>query len=384
MRISQLVALTESMDLQHIGPDVAIFGMTTDSRQIAQGELFAALSGTQTDGRRFIAQAIEAGAVATLHDGTTTLPVDHPQLLHPEPRRALAEIAAAFYGHPARALKMIGITGSNGKTTVAAMVESILTVNGMTTGVIGTTGIRYPGSRAPSPLTTPEPITLHRALRAMVDHGCKAVVAEVSSHALTQHRTTGIPWQVAAFTNLTRDHLDHHGTMENYWQAKSRLFLDTPHPTAAVINRDDPFGEKLVHLCGSSGVPVTGFSLKPQKCDGFYADAITLGWTQSHFDLITPGRTQPLTLGAGGRCNIANALTAAAICWNLGFNETEIVAGLAAFRPVRGRLESICSGQPFTVIVDFAHTPDALEHLLNTSREITPTGKRILVFGCGG
>ncbi|MBF0215352.1 MAG: UDP-N-acetylmuramoyl-L-alanyl-D-glutamate--2,6-diaminopimelate ligase, partial [Magnetococcales bacterium] len=214
MKLSELLAQTRLEGWNPPGTgitqEVTITGLTADSRQVIPGALFAALPGSRDDGTRFIEPAIASGAVAILHPADLSPPPGVISLPHPEPRRALAALAAAYWGHPADHLKMIGITGSNGKTTVAAMVEAILTRQGIATGVIGTTGTRHPGGTRPAALTTPDPITLHQSLAAMREAGCSAAVAEVSSHALTQCRTAGIFWQAAAFTNLSRDHLDYH------------------------------------------------------------------------------------------------------------------------------------------------------------------------------
>lgn len=384
MRLSQLIASAGLTGLDHLGEDTEISGLTADSRAVTLGALFAALPGVASHGIHHVSQAATQGAGAILHDGATQLECDLPQLIHPEPRLALAALAAAYFDHPARQLKMVAVTGSNGKTTVAAMVEAILTASGMTTGVIGTTGVRYPGITLPPGLTTPDPITLHHSLRAMADHGCQAVVAEVSSHALTQHRTATIQWDAAAFTNLTQDHLDYHITMEAYWQAKTHLFCDSPLPKAAILNWDDPKGLELTPQLTAMGIDVTGFSLKNCIKTDFFAHDIDLQWTHTHFHMHTPGQPLEIHLSASGRFNVANALTAAALCWSLGVREADIQAGLTAFRPVSGRMEPIQSGQPFTVIVDFAHTPDALEQLLTTAKEISTTGRRLLLFGCGG
>ncbi|MBF0273252.1 MAG: UDP-N-acetylmuramoyl-L-alanyl-D-glutamate--2,6-diaminopimelate ligase [Magnetococcales bacterium] len=382
MKLSRLLAQTRLEGVRLVGADVEISAVTADSRLVGPGALFAALSGSRAQGAQFIDPALAAGAVAILHDGSREIPATG--VIHPQPRRALAALAAAFYDHPTDGLPCVGITGSNGKTTVAAMVEAILGASGMASGVIGTTGSRHGGGTRPATLTTPDPVTLQQTLHEMRAHGCAAVVAEVSSHALTQQRTAGIPWSAVAFTNLSRDHLDYHGTMEAYWQAKRSLFLDPPHPGAAIINLDDPKGRELVQACEHRGIPVSGFSLEGAPEARFTAKDIRLEWTRTCFHMTTPQAPLDLVVESSGRFNVANALTAAALCWSLGVRESGIAAGLSAFRPVRGRLEPIRHGQPFTVIVDFAHTPDALERLLTTAAEISPQARRLLVFGCGG
>ncbi len=378
------------------GMNYRIAGIHADSRAIGPGFIFAALQGLQNDGRRFIPQALSAGAVAILYDGqplpetiAKSIPAHITHLHHADPRLALAHLAAAFYGHPGRQIKTIAITGTNGKTTVAAMIESILNAHGQRVGVVGTTGIRHPGVLKPNPLTTPDPVAFQSCLREMSDNRCDAVVVEVSSHALDQQRTSGTPWQVALFTNLSRDHLDYHTTENTYFEAKARLFLEQK-PKIAVINGADPWGQKLANLCqnqhpGWHQPPVTRFGegTNQAKMD-FSAQGIALSWQQTRFDLNTPGETIPIALPAAGRFNVENALAAAAVCWQLGMREGEIVQGLDRFQPPPGRMETIHAGQPFAVVIDFAHTPDALERLLTSARELTPDGRIITVFGCGG
>ncbi|MEO5346025.1 MAG: UDP-N-acetylmuramoyl-L-alanyl-D-glutamate--2,6-diaminopimelate ligase [Magnetococcus sp. YQC-9] len=382
MRCSELLHETRLTGLVCLGEDVEITTLGTDSRQVTPGTLFAALPGSRVDGRRFIDAAIAAGAAALLHDGSR--PLSFPSFIHPEPRLALAHLAAAFNGHPADGMRMLAVTGSNGKTSVAAMVEAILQAADIPTGVIGTTGTRFPGGGQHAALTTPDPITLQATLAAMRRAGCQAVIAEVSSHALDQQRTAGIHWQAAAFTNLSRDHLDYHGTMDAYWQAKRRLFLDTPHPGAAIINLDDPKGEELADGCRRLGIPVTGFSQAGHPGAELKAEEIRLEWLTTHFQWVTLQERHPIRLQTSGRFHVANALTAAGLCRSIGIESRAIDAGLEAFRAVKGRMETIRQGQPFTILIDFAHTPDALERLLTTVAEISQASRRILVFGCGG
>ncbi|MEO5353982.1 MAG: UDP-N-acetylmuramoyl-L-alanyl-D-glutamate--2,6-diaminopimelate ligase [Magnetococcus sp. XQGC-1] len=380
------------------GPDSMITGISADSRHIAPGFLFAALpvlrtEGAHTAGEHFVPAALAAGAVAILHDGRLTSLPDHiTQLIHPEPRYALAMLTAAFYGHPSRQMTMLAITGTNGKTSTAAMIEAILShLPGQRVGVIGTTGVRHPGFSLPSPLTTPDPVALHTHLRAMADNRCTAVVMEVSSHALDQHRATGIAWQVAIFTHLTRDHLDYHGTEEHYFASKAALFLRDA-PASAVIGVDDAWGQELARRCAER-MPMYTFRMHcpgmgtttqaPSGLFSFCPDAIELSWQGSRFLLRTPDGPLEIFLPGPGRFNVANAMAAAAACWQLGIPGEEIAAGLRQFSPAPGRMESIQAGQPFAVVVDYAHTPDALARLLHSTRALTK-GRIITVFGCGG
>ncbi|MBF0401267.1 MAG: UDP-N-acetylmuramoyl-L-alanyl-D-glutamate--2,6-diaminopimelate ligase [Magnetococcales bacterium] len=388
-----LAARCEGVRMQ--GPDLPITGLSADSRQVAPGFLFAALAGTRTVGSHFVTAALAAGAVAVLHDGSLELPASVAQFSHPNPRHALALLAAAFYGNPARQMRMVAITGTNGKTSTAAMVEAILLQQGERVGVIGTTGIRYPGFEQANPLTTPDPVALHRQLRNMADNRCSSVVMEVSSHALDQHRTAGIPWQVAVFTHLSRDHLDYHQTEQAYFDSKAALFL-RDGPARAVIGIEEPWGQRLAQRC-LGVLPVATFSIGPPVhapvvppltdpalvAQPFYADDIALSWLGCRFRLHTPVGTLPVTLPGAGRFNVANALAAAATGWQLGIPEATIAAGLRQFSPAPGRMQTVQGGQPFAVVVDYAHTPDALERVLQTARSLT-TGRIIAVFGCGG
>ncbi|MBF0426127.1 MAG: UDP-N-acetylmuramoyl-L-alanyl-D-glutamate--2,6-diaminopimelate ligase [Magnetococcales bacterium] len=369
------------------GADVVITALTADSRQVVPGSLFAALAGTRADGRRFINDALQRGAVAILDDGTwTPEPAQADRvcrIIHPEPRRGLSWLAAAFFAQPTRALRMVGITGTNGKTTVAAMIASILSHAGERVGVLGTTGHRWPGVERPSAMTTPDPIALQALFAEMRAAGCSAAAMEVSSHALDQRRVAAIRFDAAAFLNLTRDHLDYHGNEENYFQAKARLFQPGQCARAA-IHRDDARAEMLLEQCQAAAIPTLTFAIGEgaNRADlRARVDAMT--WSGSRFDLLTPEGDLPIQLPVAGTVNIANALAAAALARQLEVGWASIQAGLAAFAPPPGRMQTLEQGQPFAVVVDYAHTPDALERLLRTARALTP-GRLIVLFGCGG
>ncbi|MBF0096544.1 MAG: UDP-N-acetylmuramoyl-L-alanyl-D-glutamate--2,6-diaminopimelate ligase [Magnetococcales bacterium] len=372
-----------------LGPDAHINGLCADSRQIRPGALFAALSGSHTSGSRFVEQALAAGAVAVLHDGSLSLPDSLCQIIHPEPRVALALLAAAFYGQPSRTMTMLAITGTNGKTSTAAMIEAILKQQEPyreRVGVIGTTGIRGPGIDQPNPLTTPDPVALQASLQQLQNAGCRAVVMEVSSHALEQRRTAGIFWQVALFTHLTRDHLDYHGTEAAYFASKAALFT-RDQPARAVIGIDDPWGVALAEQCHAK-MPMVTFqhSCPPASANPtphFCASQVQLSWQASRFQLHGPDGQIAITLPSPGRFNVANAVAAAATCWQLGIPLAAIQSGLANFQPAPGRMQTIQAGQPFAVLIDYAHTPDALERLLLSTRHLT-AGRMIVLFGCGG
>jgi UDP-N-acetylmuramoyl-L-alanyl-D-glutamate--2,6-diaminopimelate ligase len=302
---------------------------------------------------------------------------------------ALALLASAFYGQPSHTMTMLAITGTNGKTSTAAMIEAILKQHEPyreRVGVIGTTGIRGPGIDQPNPLTTPDPIALQASLQQLQHAGCRAVVMEVSSHALEQRRTAGIFWQVAIFTHLTRDHLDYHGTEEAYFASKAALFT-RDQPARAVVGIDDAWGLALAAQC-QNHLPLTTFqqacpTSAAQPAPHFCAAQVQLSWQESRFLLHSPDGQIDITLPSPGRFNVANAVAAAAACWQLGISLPSIQNGLAHFQPAPGRMQTIQAGQPFAVLIDYAHTPDALERLLLSTRRLT-AGKMILLFGCGG
>ncbi|MBF0454052.1 MAG: UDP-N-acetylmuramoyl-L-alanyl-D-glutamate--2,6-diaminopimelate ligase [Magnetococcales bacterium] len=389
-KASQLHARTNLEGLVFSGADSTLSALTADSRQVQPGTLFAALSGSQQDGNRFIPQAIEAGASALLFATPPSFPLPETlaQFSHPQPRLALAHLAETFYDHPGTKLKLAAITGTNGKTSVAAMMESILMVAKERVGIIGTTGIRWPDHQQNNPLTTPDSISLQACLAQMVEADCRFAVLEVSSHALSQHRVEGLPFHVALFTNLSRDHLDYHGCQESYFRAKASLFLHNP-PPFAVINLDDSHGITLFEECPESTEKI-GFSLQgggAERARGYpilTAKEVTLSQNSSQFQLVTPAGSLPICLPVAGRFNVANALAAAGGAWALGLDCETIAAGLAHFRPHPGRMNSLDLGQPFGVIIDFAHTPDGLENLIKAARETLTNGRILTVFGCGG
>lgn len=337
-----------------------------DSRAVRAGSLFCCVPGAVTDGHAYAEQAVRAGATALLVDHLVDLPgeLDRAVQVRVAPggvRPAMAHLAAAFWGDPSRDLVMAGITGTNGKTTAAHLVRSILDAAGMPTGVIGTLG----GER-----TTPEAPTLQGLLAGLLGEGRRAVAMEVSSHALTQHRVDGVHYDVAAFTNLSHDHLDHHHSMEEYFAAKASLF--TPEHTAlAVVNVDDPWGERLAHQIADVPVHVV------RRSD---AADITLSVGSSTFRWRGHEMTLPLT----GAFNVDNALLAATVATSLGADEEAVVAGLAAAPAVPGRMEVVTPGPPFALLVDFAHTPAGLRVALSSARRLAEAGRVVCVFGCGG
>jgi UDP-N-acetylmuramoyl-L-alanyl-D-glutamate--2,6-diaminopimelate ligase len=292
-----------------------------------------------------------------------------PQVLVPSVRQALGPVSAAFWGHPSRAMRVVGVTGTNGKTTTCAMLAGIFEAHGWSAGVIGTlTGER----------TTPEAPTLQRRFDALLRQGAKAVAIEVSSHALEQHRVDGTSFAAGVFTNLSHDHLDYHGTMEAYFAAKTKLFT-SGHVAVAVVNVGDPWGARLAEQLSASGRSVVTFSPEEAGEVSLSATGTSFCWHGGRF-----------RLAMGGKFNVANALAAAATAEALGIEPAVVAAGLAATSPVRGRFEAVTAGQPFSVLVDFAHTPAALRAALGAARELAsgepghPAARVLLVFGAGG
>ena len=356
-----------------------VTGIAYDSRRVTPGMLFVAIPGQHNDGHEFISNAIERGASAIVCERNG---ISHPRTTKikvPDVREALARSAAAFYGNASAAMKVIGVTGTNGKTTVTFMVKAMLEGAGIKTGLLGTVQYEIGDRVIPAQRTTPESLEVQQMMAQMLKAGCRACVMEVSSHALEQKRVLGVDFDVGIFTNLTRDHLDYHGTMERYFAAKEKLFTGLARgrkKAAAVINSDDSFGARLT---GKNKVEFTyGFS--PAR---LRATQLQLGKDGSRFVVETPERNFPIRLPLIGRHNVYNGLAAIGAGIALDVSLLKIQAALNAMEAVPGRLESIDAGQPFGVYVDYAHTDDALKNVLQTLREIT-TGRVLVAFGCGG
>jgi UDP-N-acetylmuramoyl-L-alanyl-D-glutamate--2,6-diaminopimelate ligase len=332
-----------------------------DSRRVQPGALFFCVPGAHSDGHDHAAAAVGAGAVALLGERPLDIDVAQVWVGPGGARPAMADVAATFYGHPGRDLTMVGVTGTNGKTTVTHLVAGLLGLSGVRCGVIGTLdGVR----------TTPEAPELQRRLRDLRDDGYRAVAMEVSSHALSQHRADGIVFDVAAFTNLSRDHLDHHGSMDDYFATKASLFR-AGSARQAVVCVDDPWGRRLAEeIVGPSVTTV-------RRAD---ASDIVLGAGRTSFRW----RGRPVSTPLTGAFNVDNALMAAAVASLLGMDEDQVAAGLAAAEPVPGRMEIVEPGPPFAVVVDYAHTPDALAGALEAARNLVDGGRVVCVFGCGG
>lgn len=366
-------------------PDVAVTGVTLRAQDVRPGDLFAALSGGTTHGARFAAEAIERGAVAVLTDaaGVTEMGAPGPAvptLVHPAPRTVLGALAATVYGNPSERVTVVGITGTSGKTTTTYLVESGLRAAGRTAGLIGTIGIRIDGVDVPSALTTPEAPALQAMFAAMVERGVDTVVMEVSSHALALGRVDGTGFAVGGFTNLSRDHLDFHPTMADYFEAKAKLF-DPASPLRArrvVVCVDDDAGRAMAARAGDA---IT-VSAADQPADWRAMDVIPVGAGGQQFTAVDPaGVRHRVGIRLPGHYNVANCLVALAILDAVGVSPEQAAPGLLATR-VPGRMEEIDRGQDFLALVDYAHKPEALRAVLTTLRR--PGRRLAVVFGAGG
>jgi UDP-N-acetylmuramoyl-L-alanyl-D-glutamate--2,6-diaminopimelate ligase len=380
----QLKEISRAMaPLRVEGPlDREIAGITCDSRQVMPGMVFVAVPGVHVDGHDFIPNAVDRGAAAIVCERNGCVSPRATKIKVAHIRTALAQAAATFYGHPARRLRVIGVTGTNGKTTVAFMIKHILEAAGTRTGLIGT--VRYEvGDRVvPAQRTTPEALEVQRLMAHMVNAQCQACVMEVSSHALEQQRVGEIEFDVSVFTNLTQDHLDYHGNMENYFAAKQKLFTPATHGDkrgAHIINIDDAYGKRL----WEQGTAEVNLSYALHERASIRATHIHLSKDHSRFEVTTPRGSFLCTLPLIGRHNVYNALAAVGTALALDVPDDLLQKALGAVPPVPGRLENIRAGQPFGVYVDYAHTDDALHNVLATLREMTP-GRLLLTFGCGG
>jgi len=337
-----------------------IGSVVLDSRAVVPGALYCCVPGQRVDGHLFAPDAVAAGATALLCERPLALPV--PQVVVDATRPALGPLADAFYRHPSRRLRVVGVTGTNGKTTTTQLLAAIFEAHGWRTATIGTlTGTR----------TTPEAPVLQATLAEFVDQRVTAVAMEVSSHALVQHRVAAVHFAAATFTNLSQDHLDYHHSMDEYFAAKGRLF-EPGRADLAVVNADDAWGRRLLDMLALGSTPAVPFSMDDASDLRLSAAGSIFRW-----DGIE------VSLSLGGRVNVYNALAAATTARELGIARDAIAGGLAGAGVVRGRFEPVDAGQPFTVLIDFAHTPDGLEQALRSARELA-SGRVILVFGAGG
>jgi UDP-N-acetylmuramoyl-L-alanyl-D-glutamate--2,6-diaminopimelate ligase len=365
-----------------------VSGLEYDSRRVEPGDAFVAIGGEASDGNKFIDKAIASGAVAIVSDSASERPregVAWAQVQHG--RRALARLSANFYQRPAERLAISGITGTNGKSTTAFLLEAILTAANRKSALVGTIEYHVAGKVLPAPHTTPEALDLNRILADALDHDATDVVMEVSSHALAQERVYGIPFDVAVFTNLTRDHLDYHHNMEEYFAAKQMLFegCGTDPPRVAVLNTDDEFGKQLAKVSKKRGSEVLIYGL---TSGDLHAEKVDITARGTRFDLATPDDVIPVFSPLIGKVNVYNILAAAGAAYARNCKPEAISQGVAFLARVPGRFERVDCKQPFTVVVDYAHTDDALRNLTALAREFVQQAKQkgrvITVFGCGG
>jgi UDP-N-acetylmuramoyl-L-alanyl-D-glutamate--2,6-diaminopimelate ligase len=356
----------------------AVTGVSVDSRQVTPGDVFVALKGLHHDGAQFAAQAIERGAAAIVSQQAPPPGTAVPWIVVSDARLAAALLSDAIFGHPSAEMQVVGITGTNGKTTTAHLVASIFEAAGIRCGLLGTVGYRIGGDERAAPRTTPEAPALQRMLCEMAAAGCGACAMEVSSHALSLRRVDGTRFAAAVFTNLTRDHLDFHGNMDAYFQAKRRLFEMLPQDAPAAINLDDPRGGGLAEVAGR---PVT---YAMTRAAAITPGPLSFSLAGLAFDVRTPRGPVAIRSALVGRPNVSNILAAVAVTEALEIPHEAIERGVGALSGVPGRFELVSRGDDdVTVVVDYAHTDDALRNLLETARPLAQ-GRVITVFGCGG
>jgi UDP-N-acetylmuramoyl-L-alanyl-D-glutamate--2,6-diaminopimelate ligase len=362
-------------------PSIEVSRVESDSRQVRPGDLFVALRGVQADGLDFVPEAAARGAVGVVSDRPSPpgAAPGLPWIRVDSARRALALLATELHGHPAEKLVLAAVTGTNGKTSTTTLLEAILSRRYGTTGLLATTVYRTPRRAIHARRTTPEAPFIQELLAELVRDGVPAAAIEVSSHALVLDRVTGCRFDAAVFTNLTRDHLDFHGTMEEYYEAKKRLFALRKPGGLAVVNVDDPYGRRLL---SEIAPPFASFSPSGAAAD-FRAEESRCDLGGTRFELVHAGGRFAVASPLLGRFQVGNVLGAAAAGLCLGVAEPDVAAAIAAVTRVPGRLERVEAGQLYPILVDYAHTPDALERLLSSVRELTDR-KILLVFGCGG
>lgn len=382
MKLSELIRGIEGCTV-HGGADVDITDLTPQASRVASGSCFVAIKGEKADGHEHVPEALARGAIAVVSERPVGIGAGVANVVVPDSRRALALMSAPFFGDPSRTLTLVGVTGTNGKTTTTYLLEAILARAGRTPGVIGTVEYRFGGVARPAPHTTPESCDLQRLLAEMRERGVDACAMEVSSHALTQRRVTGCHFDAAVFTNLTPEHLDYHPDMEAYFEAKALLFEEVLAASGkrgafAAINGDDPYGIGLARRCP---VPVVRYGL---------GATATIRGTDLAFDaaglamrIEGAGESFPCRSRLCGRFNAMNILGAVAVASRLGISNDVVAAAIEGVEVVPGRFELIENDRGVLALVDYAHTPDALQNVLAHARELAP-GRLIVVFGCGG
>jgi len=382
MKLNELLQTVKPLAVE--GPvDRDITGITYDSRRVMPGNLFVAMRGENTDGHRYVEAAIDRGAAAVVLEREGGLNPRATRIRVEDARHTLALASAEFYSHPSQQLKVVGVTGTNGKTTTAFMIKAIMEAAGLGAGLIGTVHYQIGQRIIPASRTTPESVEIQDMMSQMLRANCSGVAMEVSSHALDLQRVAGIDYDVAVFTNLSQDHLDYHGTMKKYFEAKTKLFLalgSMRKRGRAVVNTDNEYGRRLIARLGGENAVVTY---------GVSSDAairaldVRVSADGTYFVVRTPQGSVSVALPLIGRYNVANALAAIGAALSLGIDLGSIERALSTMRPVPGRMEVMDVKQDFHVYVDYAHTEDALRNVLMTVSELTK-GRLIVVFGCGG
>lgn len=375
-------------DRRHIQGDrsVLVTGVTHDSRRATPGDLFVAISGERFEARRFVDDALARGAIGIVAEQQIDVPADRAAIVVPSARAALADLAAAVRGHPSRKLRLVGVTGTDGKTSTVQLLSAILERAGRRTGWLTTVDVKIGEQRRPNDLhlTTPEADRVQEVLAEMADAGVEVALLEVSSHALAMERVRACAFDAAVFTNLSPEHLNFHGTMGEYLRAKAHLFemlgepSHKPWPRFGVLNADDPASATIAERCPA---PVVRYGI--QASADVMARDVRSGPRGSSFILVTPKGETPISTRLLGEFNVANWLAAAATGLELGATPEHVARAAAEHAPVNGRMERVERGQPFLVVVDFAHTPQALENALITLRPHTP-GRLMVVFGHAG
>jgi UDP-N-acetylmuramoyl-L-alanyl-D-glutamate--2,6-diaminopimelate ligase len=381
MKLSALLKDVEA-DLPPSAAEIEIRQVACDSRKVEAGTLFFALHGAKVDGNAFVRDAIAKGAVAIASEENppAVLPAGVPWIRVREARKALAITAANFFGRPAEALQLIAVTGTNGKTTTTSILDSIVKASGAKTGLFGTIAYHTPAGNYPAPNTTPESVDLQGFLAETRDAGGRYAVLEASSHALSMDRLWGCHFAAAVFTNLTREHMDYHKTFDDYFAAKRRLFIGTGAgvPEVAVINIDDEYGKRL------AGFAKTTVTYGLESAADITTKKFQLTFSGLSFVAQTPKGKIQVSSRLVGRINVYNILAAIGAAQALDLSNEVIAAGIRNLESVSGRFQRIDLGQPYFVVVDYAHTDDALESLIRTARELNAKGRIITLFGCGG
>lgn len=372
----KLFSLLKNINARVLGNVVIdINGLYHKDTEVKDGGIFFCLRGTRVDGNDYVKSAIKNGAVAIVTEQEIQNLAGVTQVIVKNAREVMSEVACKFYGNPASRLKIIGITGTNGKTTTSNMIASCLETAGKRVSVVGTNGVFIRGTKFDSGMTTPDPIELQKYFQIMARSKVEYVVMEVSAHAIELSKISGFLFEAVIFTNLTEDHLDYFKTMERYFEAKAKLF-SKKHAKLAVLNADDPYAKRLAE---SINLPYVTYSNKNSNAN-FFASNITLVGAGQKFKL---NNVFDFSLQFAGNFNVSNALAAIATLEQLGFSETCMIEGLKNMKPVDGRFNSVMVGEVM-VVVDYAHTPDGLENILSACREISAGKKVISVFGCGG